>query len=355
VKHATGQFIIFVNAGDLLHPRHLTRAANAIGDADSRRCFLFCDVQKFHANGRPGAFITGRTPNASRLGLGVGFAHPGSVVSRGAFDEVDGFSIDLKIAIDTDFILRCLKAGYEFRKFASIAYMGMGGVSDRKFGLAMKEYRQVLAAQGFATASSSGWRPVFLAGARKALHVYRAVARPVLRWLKHLAVAIANLIADLMIVSPAKRLYLRLLGMKIEKGASIGFGTHFYIAGNITVGPNTVINRNCLLDNRETIVIGANVSIARSVAVFTAGHDVQSPMFDTVRRSVRIEDRAVIFSHAMICPGVTVGHGAVVYPGAVVTRDVPDNHIVGGNPAVSIGMRKENAIYELDYPYPLAM
>jgi acetyltransferase-like isoleucine patch superfamily enzyme len=48
---------------------------------------------------------------------------------------------------------------------------------------------------------------------------------------------------------------------------------------------------------------------------------------------VTIKKNACIGIGAIICPGVTIGQNAVVAAGAVVTKDVPDNVLVGGNPA----------------------
>ena len=51
----------------------------------------------------------------------------------------------------------------------------------------------------------------------------------------------------------------------------------------------------------------------------------------------------------MIMPGVSVGKGAVVLPGAIVTHDVGEYEIVGGVPAKRLGMRSKKLIYNLDW------
>lgn len=64
-----------------------------------------------------------------------------------------------------------------------------------------------------------------------------------------------------------------------------------------------------------------------------------------------IKDRVVLFSSCIIQPGVTLGEGAVVFPGAVVTKDVPAFSLVGGNPAKVIGKRNERLNYKLEYGF----
>jgi maltose O-acetyltransferase len=64
---------------------------------------------------------------------------------------------------------------------------------------------------------------------------------------------------------------------------------------------------------------------------------------------VVIEDHAWLGTRAMVLPGVTVGRGAVVAAGAVVTKDVPPYTIVGGVPARVIGQRTTDLRYQFDY------
>ena len=66
---------------------------------------------------------------------------------------------------------------------------------------------------------------------------------------------------------------------------------------------------------------------------------------------VLIEDYAVLFAGAMVMPGVTLGRGAVVMAGAVVTKSVPPMRIVGGNPAADIGARRGEPAYTLGRRY----
>jgi len=91
------------------------------------------------------------------------------------------------------------------------------------------------------------------------------------------------------------------------------------------------------------VKVGRNVNISDGVVVITAKHDANSPKFEAAYEAIVIEDWAWIATNAIILGGVTVGEGAIVAAGAVVTKDVPPYTIVGGNPAKVIGERKKQA------------
>jgi acetyltransferase-like isoleucine patch superfamily enzyme len=119
--------------------------------------------------------------------------------------------------------------------------------------------------------------------------------------------------------------------------------------GSFTMGDHSVINQRCRLDNRASLVIGNNVSVSSDVCILTADHDLHNPLLDGRKRPVSIGDYAFIGTRALVLPGVTIGKGAAVAAGAVVTKDVPAFAIVAGCPAKQIGTRSEPFEYELDY------
>lgn len=354
--HARGAWIIFLNAGDLLHRDHFTRAMPALSGRTERPTVLYCDVLKFNDRKEPTVSIRGRPPTKRGIARGgIGFAHPGCLASASCFANIGHFDTSLRIAIDTDWLLRAFKAGHSFQRFESVAYMAEGGVSDRKFGKAMREYflcttRLGLTGNGYAMFAS-----LLLPAIRRVLHVYRSAFRSPLRTLKHLLVSIANSMAQCLPFHWMRRIYFGLLGFKLGPRASIAMGFQFYRTGNLSIGEGSVVNRSCLFDNRGSIQVGKHVSIARNVMIFTAGHDPESPFFEMMTAPVLIEDHAVIFANANIMPGVHIGFGAVVYGGSVVTKDVEPMTIVGGVPARPVGRRHTLPEYALDYTYPQAM
>lgn len=356
VGRARGEWIAFANAGDLLHREHFKRAMDALEDAGPNRLILFCDVIKFNARNELTIKIDGQPPSRRSINRGgIGFGHPGSLAAIACFRDVGEFDSRLRIAIDTDWILRCFNAGHGFKKFCSSAYMAEGGVSDRKFYKAMSEFFSCTTRLGLTTPTHATIWSALLPAIRTCLHVYRAVMRRPLRTLKHTLVSVANSIGQLIPIHCVRRAFFSALGFKLGRGSSIGMGFRFYRPGQISIGECSVVNRDCLFDNRATIVVGKNVSIARDVKIFTAGHDPESPFFEMTSASVRIDDHAVIFAGAMVMPGVRIGSGAVVYGGAVVTEDVEPLALVGGVPARILGKRYTPPNYTLNYPYPMAM
>jgi len=139
-----------------------------------------------------------------------------------------------------------------------------------------------------------------------------------------------------------------LAGVKIDSSSIINPGVRFYNPANIKIGKDTIVGENAVLDGRNKLIIGDHVDIASEVMIYNSEHDINDPTFAPVSAPVKIEDYVFIGPRAIILPGVTIGHGAVVGAGAVVIKDVSPNSIVGGVPAIAIGERKsKNHHYRL--------
>ena len=171
---------------------------------------------------------------------------------------------------------------------------------------------------------------------------------------KFILVALMN-ISYTLIPNPFRKYYLRLFGIRINKGSTIHRYCRFFHLGGLTIGQNSTINFGCYLDNRRGISIGDNVGIAHNTKIYTLGHDINDSHFNTRGAKVQIEDNVFIFSNSLIMPGVTIGEGAVVLSGSVVTKDVEPWSIVGGNPATKIKNRNKNIAYNQSYKYWFAL
>lgn len=120
------------------------------------------------------------------------------------------------------------------------------------------------------------------------------------------------------------------------------------------------IGKNCVIENRDwssepyLITIGNNCALTKGVRINThgGGRAVRSfaPDFDVFGKVV-IEDWAYIGANSQIMPGVTIGEGALVAAGSVVTKSVPPHVVVGGNPARYICTVEE--YYERNKQYNL--
>jgi maltose O-acetyltransferase len=150
--------------------------------------------------------------------------------------------------------------------------------------------------------------------------------------------------------------YSRVVGVSIGRNSSLLMGLELQFRGRrsdarpgIVIGDHTVVNAGCHLDGRGGLVIGDNVSISAGCWIITDEHDVNDPRFAEVLAPVTIGDYVFIGSKAMILPGTSIGRGAVVGAGAVVTKDVRPFEIVGGVPARAIGERREEFLYQLDH------
>jgi maltose O-acetyltransferase len=137
-----------------------------------------------------------------------------------------------------------------------------------------------------------------------------------------------------------RRFFYRCAGMHIGKGSTLHMGVTFHNPGNITIGDDTIIGEGTLLDGRNKLSIGSHVAIASEVMIYNAEHDIHDKAFGPIIEPVTVEDYVFIGPRAIILPGITIGKGAVVAAGAVVTKDVEPYTIVGGVPAKAIGKRK---------------
>ena len=106
----------------------------------------------------------------------------------------------------------------------------------------------------------------------------------------------------------------------------------------VTIGKNVTINKGATFISPGRIEIEDDVLIAPEVKIATVNHDLHDRHNLLHFAKVTIKEKAWIGIGAIILPGVTIGRNAVVAAGAVVTKDVPDNTVVGGNPAKVIKM-----------------
>jgi acetyltransferase-like isoleucine patch superfamily enzyme len=132
-------------------------------------------------------------------------------------------------------------------------------------------------------------------------------------------------------------LFSRLFG-EYGNGVYIDYGCYFRYFRRIKFGNSITINRGCRFFAshyfREVeIRIGDHVAISPEVCFFAAGHDHESLELPDIAKSIVVGNHAWIGGRCIILPGVTVGEGAVVGAGSVVSKDIPPWTVAVGNPA----------------------
>lgn len=135
-----------------------------------------------------------------------------------------------------------------------------------------------------------------------------------------------------------RALFSELIGKKVDD--SFLLIPPFYTTGgvDISVGRNVFVNQNCTFYDLGGLDIADNVLIGPNVSIITSGHPLEPSQRRTflLARPIAIERNVWIAAGATILGGVTVGENAVVAAGSVVTKDVPPNTLVAGNPARAI-------------------
>lgn len=132
-----------------------------------------------------------------------------------------------------------------------------------------------------------------------------------------------------------RALFGELIGTQMDDGFTLI--PPFYATGGtgMKVGRNVFVNQNCTFYDLGGLEIGDDVMIGPNVSLITSGHPVEpSRRRDcVVAKPIVIGRNVWIGAGATIVGGVTIGQNAVVAAAAVVTRNVPPNTLVGGNPA----------------------
>lgn len=130
----------------------------------------------------------------------------------------------------------------------------------------------------------------------------------------------------------SRHLLRKLLADKLEDTSTILAPLQIDHGKNFHMGKNVFINHGLTAMAVGVIEIEDNVMIGPEVTLLTANHDFDDHHVLLVKR-IYIKENAWIGARATILPGITIGKNSVVAGAAVVTKDVPDNVVVGGNPA----------------------
>ena len=131
-----------------------------------------------------------------------------------------------------------------------------------------------------------------------------------------------------------REIFSQIIGKKVGEDCWIMPPFFVDFGKNISVGKNFLLQQNCTFMDRGGIKIGDDVWVGPNVRIATINHDFNPYNRQaTICKGITIGNRVWIGIGATICPGVTIGDNSIIAAGAVVTKNVPANVIVGGNPA----------------------
>ncbi|MFP3126376.1 MULTISPECIES: sugar O-acetyltransferase [Bacillaceae] len=121
----------------------------------------------------------------------------------------------------------------------------------------------------------------------------------------------------------------------VGENVSIEHNFHCDLGYNIHVGKNFYAGYNCTILDMAEVRIGDDCMIGPNVGIYTAGHSIEPKDRNKSGYAIPIGigNSVWIGGNCVILPGITIGDNSIVAGGSVVTKDVPPNTIVAGNPA----------------------
>lgn len=175
------------------------------------------------------------------------------------------------------------------------------------------------------------------------LFLHRTKAPPFsVEWFRAWAKRLLNLLGLLGIIFRVSRLRTR--GAHVGPLSVIGRLNINGPSANLQIGGQCFIGSNVDFYLHERITVGQRVVINDGCLLLTGSHDVRDPDWNLTKAPITIHDYVWIARNAIILPGVTVGFGAVIGAGAVVSKDIPPRAVAVGNPARIVGTRADGPL-----------
>ena len=135
-----------------------------------------------------------------------------------------------------------------------------------------------------------------------------------------------------------KRSMLRLCGGEIGENVRICSSAFILGAGKLRIGDDTWVGHQCIISSSSMIDIGDNVDLAPRVYIGTGTHEIDVDgrhiAGKGINKDITIGNGCWICASSTILPGVVIGKKSIIAAGAVVTKSISDNLLVGGIPAV---------------------
>ena len=142
-----------------------------------------------------------------------------------------------------------------------------------------------------------------------------------------------------------RKFFLQIMGAKIGKYTFPCRRVEVLLPKGLVLHDRVTVGWSAELDARGGIEIDHDTNISSHAKLITGSHDIDDPEFTADFKPIRIGHHCWIGTGAIVLQGITVGDGAVVAAGAVVTKDVPPFEMWGGIPARFIRRRNEDIKY----------
>lgn len=338
IKHSNGDWINILNSGDFFASE--TSLEDAISNCNPEDADIIYGDSLMLKNGN--VFYRPTTDCVSLLSKMPIYRHGSSLV-RAEIHKSHLFDLSKKsvygFALDWYLIYTLYKNKFRFVKTnAVIEAYDMEGMSNQPLKGEILNYR-IISSDGFTFGKLFYFIKSYARTAFINSSLYRALCKFILG-------TYTNTIVPHLPIWSLRRKALSIIGTFIGKETYIDRHCHIMSPNKLKVGNFTHINRMTTLDARGGLTIGDSVSVSHGVMIMSGSHDFNSRQFLVRFLPITIEDYVWIGCGAIILQNVTIGKGAVVAAGAVVTKDVPPYSVVGGIPAKIIGHRSEDLDYK---------
>jgi putative colanic acid biosynthesis acetyltransferase WcaF len=139
--------------------------------------------------------------------------------------------------------------------------------------------------------------------------------------------------------NPWRTFILKLFGAKLFGDPFVHSSARIQIPWNLTMDHRACLGERANAYSLGKIEILEGATVAQEAYLCAGSHDFSDPALQLIVKKITIEPYAFIGVRAMIMPGVKVGKNAVVGAMSVVTKDVPSDQVLAGNPARKIRER----------------
>lgn len=137
-------------------------------------------------------------------------------------------------------------------------------------------------------------------------------------------------------ISSIKKSLLRLFGAKIGKGVVIKPKVNIKYPWKLTIGDYTWIGEKVWIDNLDNVIIGKNCCLSQEAMLLCGNHDYKKTSFDLIIKPITLADGCWVGAKSIVCPGVTLNENSILSVGSIATKNLEENSIYQGNPAIKI-------------------